>query len=91
MIAVVLVSSSETSFLVGLAATLAAAVLVAHWGAYRPQVKRLIAASLIALALATTAPVVFAEGEDTGLVIVNPCVLWEPWSWPWILMGCMLP
>ena len=56
MTAVVLVSSfSPVVALVGLAATLAAAGRVAHWGAFRPQVKRCVAASLLAFAFATVA------------------------------------
>jgi len=74
MIAVALVSSSSTSFLVGLAATLAAAVLVAHWGAgafHKPQVKRMIAAGLIAFSLATVA----VRAEE---------LIYTPIDWCWV-------
>ena len=88
MTALVVSPALAPSFLVGLAVTLAAAVLVAHWGAYRPQAKRMIAASLIAsIVVVSTAPVVRAE----DVVLPNLCKNFEPWSWEWIVLGCMLP
>lgn len=86
MTAVVIVSSFSPMLLsIGLAVTIAVAVLVAHWGAYRPQVKRMVMVSLILL-LVTTA--VQADGE---LVIISICARLEPWSVLWILEGCWLP
>ena len=90
MTALVVVSPTlAPSYLVGLAVTIAVAVLAAHWGAYRPQVKRLIAASLIACALATVgAAVIKAEDE---FIVRDSCADYEPWSLMWIAKGCMFP
>ena len=72
MTAVVLFSSfSPVVALVGLVVTLAAAVLVAHWGAFRPQVKRCVMASLIALSCATVA----VRAEE---------LIYVPIDWCWI-------
>ncbi len=90
MIALAFASSSSLVLLVGLAATAAAIVLIAHWGAYRPQVKRMIAAGLIAALLCViAAPAVRAD--DGEFVILNPCTYYEPWSVPWVLAGCWIP
>ena len=90
MTAVAVFAFSPMYALVGLAVTIAVAVLAAHWGAYRPQVKRLIAASLTASVLVATvaAPIVRAEDE---FVMMNPCSQYEPWSAMWIYHLCMLP
>ncbi len=56
MIAVVVASSSSPMFSVlGLAVFGAVVVLAAHWGSFRPQVKRMVMASLIAFTCATVA------------------------------------
>jgi len=64
-------SSSPVVALIGLAVTIAAAVLVAHWGAYRPQVKRLVTASLIAIGLASVGDVVLPAPASVGVVVVR--------------------
>jgi hypothetical protein len=94
MIAVVLVSPvSPVVALVGLAVTLAAAVLVAHWGAFRPQIKRCVAASLIASLSMGTLGAVVVRADDGGaeFIMRDTCPDYEPWSVMWILKGCMLP
>lgn len=75
MTALVLTSSfSPVVALVGLAVTIAAAVLVAHWGAYQPQVKRLVAASLLAMCCASVA----VRAEE---IIITPI----DWCWEYTL------
>lgn len=80
MIAIVLVSSfPPVVAYVGLAVTIAAAVLVAHWGAFRPQVKRMVAASLLAFVCATVA----VRAEEVVIPSIDWCWIYtlNPDDW----------
>lgn len=83
MAVVVATSTVSVSLLGGIATLIGLAVLVAHFA--NPTVKRLVSATLVAVALAAVA--IYAD----EFVMVNPCDRHEPWSLMWILLGCMWP
>lgn len=90
MIIAVVLHASSPLLALGLAVTLAAAVLVAHWGAFRPPVKKMVAASLLLLALATVAVVPVVRAEDE-FVMQDPCKKYTSSDWQWWAAGCFLP
>lgn len=75
--------------LAGMAVLIGLAVLVAHLA--NPKVKRLVTATLIAIALASVLGVVRASEEDDDFMMQDPCKKYTSSDWQWWAAGCMWP